>query len=287
MGIMRLSIGPLTVRIEGVTLQEVPARIRLFCVGDDREADICYTFHFVESLPPLPAGWQPVLSRNDLRVFRQGTREARLASLGTPDAGYALYQERSAAEADVYFAAALKEELKMDTIFMSCLSLERHLALRGCCILHCSYLDYRGEAVLFSGPSGIGKSTHADLWCRHIEGARLINGDRALLCPGADGVYEACGWPVCGSSEVCHNERRRIRAIVFLDQAADNAVRPCSPVQLFKMLASQITVNRWNRELTARTLDSLQALMTQIPLCTYACNMDPAAAHTLREHLFG
>ena len=47
-----------------------------------------------------------------------------------------------------------------------------------CVLLHASVIEYAGGAVLFSAPSGTGKSTQAALWARH-RGAHIRNGDKA------------------------------------------------------------------------------------------------------------
>lgn len=83
-------------------------------------------------------------------------------------------------------------------------------------ILHCAFTEYRGRAILFSAPSGTGKPTQAALWERY-RGSRTVNGDRALL-RRAGGVWTACGWPVCGSSEICGAGEVPIGAIVMLRQ---------------------------------------------------------------------
>ena len=44
-------------------------------------------------------------------------------------------------------------------------------------VLHCSVLKVKSGVILFSGPSGIGKSTQAGLWTKYRK-ARVINGDR-------------------------------------------------------------------------------------------------------------
>ena len=68
-------------------------------------------------------------------------------------------------------------------------------------ILHASYILYRGEAILFSAPSGTGKSTQAAFWKEH-RGAEIINGDRVLVIK-RDGVFYACGVYVSGTSGIC------------------------------------------------------------------------------------
>lgn len=178
---MRLNIGPLTIELSGVTEQEIPVNSRLFLDHKpaDKRADRHYTFHFVGRLPLPSNDWQAIFRRNDIVIFRKEERETRLLAIGNLNACYALYQEKDERNADIYFIEGLKRELQTDTLFISCLCLERPLSARGCYILHCAFLDYRGQAILFSGPSGIGKSTHAALWCRHIPDTRVLNGDRA------------------------------------------------------------------------------------------------------------
>ena len=46
--------------------------------------------------------------------------------------------------------------------------------------LHSSYIIYHDKAILFTGPSGIGKTTQAELW-RDYQGAEIINGDVTLI----------------------------------------------------------------------------------------------------------
>ncbi|WHX14573.1 hypothetical protein QMY64_06730 [Phocaeicola dorei] len=87
----------------------------------------------------------------------------------------------------------------------------------------------------------------------HIPGTQVLNGDRALLCPLPNGDYEITGWPVCGSSGICHNERRPLEAIVFIEQASDNTIRPQTAMKHFKALCSQVTINWWNPKLTKQS----------------------------------
>ena len=44
------------------------------------------------------------------------------------------------------------------------MGLEHLLATQRAVILHSAYIDYKGKAILFSAPSGTGKSTQAELW---------------------------------------------------------------------------------------------------------------------------
>ena len=281
---MYLSIPPLSLSIDGLTETEIPWNSRKF-LTEGEVADIHYTFHFVKELPQQEEGWELTFERPDIQVFQQGELEARKLAVGSMEASYALYQEKSENEIEVYFLEAIKQELKIDTIFVSSLALEKHFAKRGAHILHSCFLHYKGQAILFSGPSGIGKSTHAHLWCQYIEDTHVVNGDRCLIYKNEEGKYVASAWPVCGSSGICLTETYPLKAIVFMGQAPNNEVISVRPMQLFKQLSLQITINWWTKQQVSHTLDDLQQMLGKVNMCNYICNLTEEAPNKLYNEL--
>lgn len=283
---MHLTISPLTFSINGLKEFEIPLNARKFLAKKKGNlAKKNYTFHFVKELPNWEEGWTLTFERPDIQVYQQGELEARTLAVGTLDAAYAIYKERNEKDIDVYFLEAMKQDLVIDTIFISCLALERHFAEKGAHILHCCFLNYNGQAIVFSGPSGIGKSTHANLWCQHIERTQIVNGDRCLIYRNEEGQYVASAWPVCGSSNICLTETYPLKAIVFMGQAPHNEVISLRPMQLFKQLSSQVTINWWNKRQVSRTLDELQQMLGNINMCNYICNLTEEAPMTLYNYL--
>ena len=201
------------------------------------------------------------------------------------EAAYAITKDTNEKEIEVYFLEAKKQELVIDTIFVSCLALEKHFAKRGAHILHSCFLHYKGQAILFSGPSGIGKSTHAHLWCQYIEDTHVVNGDRCLIYKNEEGKYVASAWPVCGSSGICLTETYPLKAIVFMGQAPNNEVISVRPMQLFKQLSSQITIHWWNKQQVSHTLDDLQQMLGKVNMCNYICNLTEEAPNKLYNEL--
>lgn len=64
-------------------------------------------------------------------------------------------------------------------MFWSLLSLEKDLIKKKSTIFDCLYINYKNHAILFSGSSGMRKSTQADLW-KNNRNVSIINGDRYL-----------------------------------------------------------------------------------------------------------
>ena len=269
----------------GLSESDIPLNLLLFKDQTERKVDFCFHFHIVTRMPQLDTEqWHPKYEKPNLSVWvRDNCLERRLLSINSTNDAYAVYEESDDRNASIFFDKSHVEELNIDTIFISCLALERHFAksMNGL-ILHCAYIEYNNKAILFSGPSGIGKSTHAKLWCQRFPGIQIINGDRCLLTKN-DRKYYANGWPICGSSQICMNRQMPIASIVFLEQTPDNKIIQTSSLDLYKRLVSQITINYWNPLSAVKSLDCLEKFIREVPACVYGCNMDKDAPIPLKE----
>lgn len=249
-----------------------------------------YTYHIVVSddLPQVEG--KIIAQRPDLTVFRRETEqgeslESRLIGVkGNPE-HYACYREVSGNRAEITLVRDRIAELHIDPMFTSLLALERRLVKKDSMILHCAYVEYQGEAILFSAPSETGKTTQANLWEKY-RGSRTVNGDRSLLGK-IDGRWTAQGWPVCGTSEVCNNEAIPIKAVVMLSQAEENKVERLTPGHAFPLLYSQITVNKWNTPDHIHIMDLIEEFLGNVPVLHLGCTISEGAVICLEEALRG
>lgn len=154
---------------------------------------------------------------------------------------------------------------------------ERRIILHACCV------DTFLGGILFSGVSGIGKSTQGRLW-HEWENARLINGDRPVLYRSDDG-WIAYGSPYAGSSK-CHvNEHVDIRAIVMLAQKKTCSVRRLGMAEAFRRVFAQLTIGIWNSESIEIACDLSEKLISEVPVYELACTPDRNAVNLLKETL--
>ena len=249
-----------------------------------------YTYNIIVSddLPQVEG--KIIAQRPDLTVFRRETEEgesleSRLIGVkGNPEY-YACYREVSGNRAEVTLVRDRIAELHIDPMFTSLLALERRLVKKDSMILHCAYVEYQGEAILFSAPSETGKTTQANLWEKY-RGSRTVNGDRSLLGK-IDGRWTAQGWPVCGTSEVCNNEAIPIKAVVMLSQAKENKAERLTPGHAFPLLYSQITVNKWNTPDHIHTMDLIEDFLGSVPVLYLGCTISEEAVICLEKTLRG
>lgn len=150
-------------------------------------------------------------------------------------------------------------------------------------ILHASLIDTPFGGILFSGPSGIGKSTQAQLWVKYAQ-ARLINGDRPIL-GRKDGKWMAYGSPYAGSSRCFVNQKTPIRAVVMLEQGRETRLSPLSAGQAFRSLYAEITVHTWDKTAVEQTCDLLTDFAASVPMYRLTCTPDAGAVEILRREL--
>lgn len=98
--------------------------------------------------------------------------------------------------------------------------------------IHSSCIVYQGQAVLFLGESGTGKSTHTRLWREHLPGAVLLNDDSPMIRV-EDGKVWAYGSAWSGKTPCYKNERYELKACVRLSQAPFNRIRKLSVLQAY------------------------------------------------------
>lgn len=164
---------------------------------------------------------------------------------------------------------------------LTAMELPSDLIRRGGFLLHASYIRHGEDAILFTAPSGTGKSTQAALW-EQLRGAQLINGDRAGVFVEPEGIY-ARGTPYCGSSGVNRNVRLRIKCIVSLSQAPVTSIVPLAGLQAFRRIWEGCTVNLWNRQEVTACTELVSRVVQSVPIFHLACTPDRTAVEALEQ----
>ena len=166
---------------------------------------------------------------------------------------------------------------------MELIGIEHTLCKHKTFMLHSSYINYNGDAILFSGPSGIGKSTQADLW-QDFESAEIINGDRTAISKNL-GNWHAYGLPFAGSSKIYKNKTLPIKAVVILKQGKENCIRKAKPMEAFKALYSEITVNSWNKKDVETIIELVENFIKEVPIYVLSCLPNKGAVDLLKKEI--
>lgn len=187
-------------------------------------------------------------------------------------------------EHSIYLTQTLADTVTMGSRIGSLLNGEELLLNHEGILLHSSLVCHEGRGVLFSGPSGIGKSTQADLWHRTF-GDKILNGDRGVIRRLEQGFY-AGGSPWCGSSGIYCGDFVPVEAVILLRQGPENVMAPADPRVAFREIYSQCIVHSWDRAFVNGVCDLVGDLVSRVPVYTLSCLKSPSAAELAKGILF-
>lgn len=149
--------------------------------------------------------------------------------------------------------------------------------------LHASAVELDGQAYLFSGPCGMGKSTHTRLWQQTFGAAAQVFNDDKPALRWLDGKWYAYGTPWCGKDGINQNKKVPLAGICFLKQAQENRIRRLTPQEAMTKVISQ-TLRKFNkRENLDLMLSHVDQLVRQIPVYELENKPEPAAAYLSRD----
>ena len=171
-------------------------------------------------------------------------------------------------------------ECKFKKVFYEALKMMYDLATAGKDTLHvhAAVVSCGGKGYLFLGPSGTGKSTHAQLWIKHIGGTELVNDDNPVVRDGI--VY---GSPWSGKTPCYRNVSYPIGGIVMLSQAPYNKIRRLSGIEAYVDLAESVGGKFWDSRIAEGLHQAENRVASTIPMWHLECLPDEAAARLCHD----
>lgn len=151
-------------------------------------------------------------------------------------------------------------------------------------LVHSSFVKYRDKGIVFTGYSGVGKTTQAELWAKYI-GARIVNGDKAFLRE-VDGNFFAYGLPWKGSSDYCLNEKAEISAVVVLRQSEQNRITLLDE-KAAEYFMPHIFFPHWDKKSLDNALSVFDRMLKNIPVWLLECRPDEEAVRLTYDKVFG
>jgi hypothetical protein len=149
-------------------------------------------------------------------------------------------------------------------------------------ILHASAVIHEGQAILFTAPSGTGKSTQASLW-EDCVGAEIINGDKVILSAGD--VPIAYGGPIAGTSRIFKDVWAPVRAIVYLHQGSENTLTFLDRRHAFMALYSQAVKSSDDAAFNEALIPLIEKIVEKTPVVDYYCQPNASAVSYLQSKL--
>lgn len=160
-----------------------------------------------------------------------------------------------------------------------------HTVQRHIIYLHSSLIDWNGHGLMFLGPSGIGKTTQAELWNQYRD-ALIINGD-VVFVQETENAFLGWGTPWHGSSPYCENASVPVEALIVLKQAPENSIRELTGFEKVTAVSESVFYPRWLEGGMELCLETLDHLLTALPVYELSCRPDEAAVELVEKTIFG
>ncbi|MCJ7446406.1 MAG: hypothetical protein MUO72_01805 [Bacteroidales bacterium] len=133
-------------------------------------------------------------------------------------------------------------------------------AINGDIMIHASGVNIDRHGYLFSGISGKGKTTMANLWDK--SGARIIHDDRIILRNTSSG-YRMFNTPVYNDDKPLESS---LDKIFIIDHGTSNKLLPVKGASAVSQVMANCIQHNWDSEIIARLLGSVSIMCSSIPV---------------------
>lgn len=160
-----------------------------------------------------------------------------------------------------------------------------HLSTRYAIEMHASLIQVANKGLMFLGPSGIGKTTQAELWMKYRE-AEIINGDMVFVKQEED-FFLGCGSPWHGSSPYCLNRQVPLSGLIVLKQSSRNSIRRLTDFQMVSEVMHSVFFPTWYEKGNKGVCQTMDALLRTVPVYELSCRPDEDAVRLTEEVVLG
>lgn len=145
-------------------------------------------------------------------------------------------------------------------------------------LMHSSVVENNGRGYMFLGASGRGKSTHSDLWVKHIDGSTLINDDNPVVRIDSSGTPIVYGSPWSGKRPIYKNVHYPIGGFTAIEQGAQNSIRRESIPVAFGILLSSCSTMKFDKRIHINVCGTITNILEKLQVHTLTCRPDEEAA---------
>lgn len=241
-----------------------------FMIAEEEAKDIIFSLYRVEQLPSIPETdaichvcdngtcwhfYYDTADRYDIMLHLEGEEPRTYQMQANRDWQHIYIDWQVLDEFD---------SLALNNILM--LSYVAAAAQRGRVLLHAACIrTLSGDALAFIGHSGAGKSTHARLWMKYVEGSTLMNDDQPVVSV-ENGVPYIYGTPWSGKTPCYKQEKAPLKMICLMKQEAYNRLTQQTGMQAFTTVLAAASMIKEQVEVYKGIVRTLAQVIERIPV---------------------
>ncbi len=149
----------------------------------------------------------------------------------------------------------------------------KQLPLFNAFVFHGASITYKKDGLLFTAPSGTGKTTHIRLWKKYFkDDVDIINGDKPILRIDEKGI-KVYGTPFCGKEKWHKNRSAYLKALCIVRRGKINNIKRIKGSEAMIPLYNQMYFSKDNAAMAQRSMDLFDKLLTLIPIYILECDI--------------
>ena len=184
---------------------------------------------------------------------------------------------------DIFLSNRLREQLPEQEYTLSGLFFMAMALNENMLSLHASAIEINNRAILFSGVSGTGKTTHVNNWQTLYGPLPVINDDKPIISAKDDSIM-VHGSPFSGKESININKSLPLGAIIFLRQGKENKVVLPSKKEAVQLLLKNI-YRPDSDLLMEKALKLCETIIKFIPIYVFHATIDASSAEKIHSHL--
>jgi hypothetical protein len=151
-------------------------------------------------------------------------------------------------------------------------------------VIHASTIKWQNQGIMFSAPSGTGKSTQVKLWQENIEDVIVLNDDNPAVRFIDDKPY-VFGTPWSGSSNINSNDFAPLSAIILLEQSPRNSIRRLTVQEAILNFMPRAFLPYFNQKFMNTAMDIFERIVSTVPVYLLKCRPDKEAVELVYKCL--
>ena len=151
-------------------------------------------------------------------------------------------------------------------------------------LIHASTILNNDYGYAFIAKSGTGKSTHTQLWIKHIPGSELMNDDNPIVRVVGDQAF-IYGSPWSGKTPCYRQIKAPLGAITRIDRAPKNSIEKLSPIEAFASLLPSCSNMKWDKDIFHGICDTVTRVIELTNCYTLHCLPDQEAAEICHKEI--
>ena len=135
--------------------------------------------------------------------------------------------------------------------------------------IHGAAIAVDNEGYIFTGASGVGKTTHIFKWGVSIPDMAIINGDKPFVVINHQPLIYGSPW--AGKEGLYKNTSVPLKSIIILERSEENHIEQISFTEAFPVLYQQVYHSE-SVDRIRKTLNLLQCLKQPVSFYRFKCN---------------